>query len=153
MEQNLSSETNNNSVGQETHRLLWNPKVRYYVHKSLPVVSILSQISPANALLSYLFKIYFDIIFQSATASLKGSFLVLKLYMHFSSTRRVLYDPPISSFFVSLPWYLVKSQSTYPRRDGSTWNYIYCFRVTSTISNLIKILSVACRRTGTLYSA
>ena len=42
-----------------------NLKVHYRLHKSLPLVPILSQINPAQAVSSYFLKIYFNVILQS----------------------------------------------------------------------------------------
>jgi hypothetical protein len=62
MELSPSQEATSWASTQEIPNILWNPKVHYRVHKSPPLVSILSQINSAYATPSFLSKIYFNII-------------------------------------------------------------------------------------------
>jgi hypothetical protein len=47
---------------QELTNILWNPKAHYRVHKSLPLVPILSEINPIHITPSYGSKIHFNIV-------------------------------------------------------------------------------------------
>jgi hypothetical protein len=65
MKENPSWEANNCSAGQEIPCLLWNPEVHFCVHRSPPVVPILSQINLMPAFPLYLFKIHSNILLLS----------------------------------------------------------------------------------------
>jgi hypothetical protein len=62
MELSPSSEAANYATTQELPSILWNPKVHYRVRKSPLLVPIVSQIDPVHTILSYLFKIHFNIV-------------------------------------------------------------------------------------------
>jgi hypothetical protein len=60
MELSPSSGTINWEATQELPSISWNPKVQDRIHKSSPLVPILSPINPVHSIPSYLSKIQFD---------------------------------------------------------------------------------------------
>jgi len=59
-------EVDSHSAKQEITHLLWNPKVHYHVHKSMPLVPLLSQMHPVHTFPSYFPKIH-SVIFLPST--------------------------------------------------------------------------------------
>jgi hypothetical protein len=77
MELNPSWEAANCAATQELPSILWNQKVHHHVHKSPPLVPVLSQIDPVHTIPSYLSKIYFNTVHPHVSwISLVVSFLL-----------------------------------------------------------------------------
>jgi hypothetical protein len=62
-----SWEATNCTAPQELPSILWNPKVQCRVHKSPPLVPIVSHIHPIHSIPSYLSKIHFNIVGDRVT--------------------------------------------------------------------------------------
>jgi hypothetical protein len=68
-----SSEGVNCAGTQELSSILWNPKVHYRVHKSPPLLSILTHINTIYTIPSYLSDIHFNIVRSPTSVSSQWS--------------------------------------------------------------------------------
>ena len=73
MEQSPTWEANWFAASQEIPRILWDPKVHYFIHKCLPPVPILSQLDTVHTPTSHFLKIHLNITLPSAPGSSQWS--------------------------------------------------------------------------------
>jgi hypothetical protein len=91
-------EAQSHSARQEIHRLLWNPKVHYRVHKSQMLVPILSQMHPVHTLAPHFPKTHSDIVLPSTSRSSEWS---LPLRFYSQNIVRISHLP--HTFYMSRP--------------------------------------------------
>jgi hypothetical protein len=111
MQHSPSWEANRFSASQEISRILWNPKVHYRIHKCLPPVPILSQISPVHNLTFHFLKIHLNIILLSMPVSPKWS-----LYRKFPYQNPVCTSPLPHTRYMPCPSH--SSQVYHPNNIG-----------------------------------
>jgi hypothetical protein len=103
MKQGLPWEANVFSDRQEHFCILWEPKIRYRVHKILPLDPNLSQVNPVHTLTPFFFKDHFSIILPSTPSSNKSFFpLDFPAKTLYISSTQVFHKPIPHNFFISL---------------------------------------------------
>ena len=103
MEESPSCEAKRFSPSQEIPHNLWNPKVHYRIHNSLPTAPILTQINKVHVLPSVSCRIHFNIVFPPTARfsewSLFCRFPPTKPCTHLPSPPHVLHTQHILFFF------------------------------------------------------
>jgi hypothetical protein len=120
-EESPSWEANSCSATQNIPCLLWNPTFHYLVHKSLPLVSIWTQINPVHTYPSLLSKINFNFTFPVVNRSPKWSppFMFSDLYL---CLQNLFY---LSVFLTKILFACYLSFKSHPPWFGQPNNAIY----------------------------
>ena len=105
MKQRSSWDATSSSAGQEILHILWNPKVRYNIHKHVPPVPILSLINPNHAIPSHLLKINFDILSHIYLGLLNSPFPS-------GLSTNILHAPLLSPIHATCPTHLILPYKT-----------------------------------------
>jgi hypothetical protein len=139
MELSPSCEAADCAATQELAIILWNPKVHYHIHKSPPLVFILSQINPAHTTPSYRSEIHFNIVHSSTPWSSNGlfpsGFPTNTIYTYLFSYLCYMLCPSDSEFSKSSTlfhisiryWCLLSTPFNFSRLDISVWNRCIIF--------------------------
>ena len=148
MERSHFWEANRFSASQEISRIVWNPKIRYCIHKRPPPVPILSQLDPVHISISHLLKIH-----------LTSSNLRLGLpsgLFHSGFPTKTLYTPlhsPIRSTYPAhliIMWYqiLIRIMNKLVR-IGWSWLIVSCHvGIVWSTGRKPQMLSMLCRFPG-----
>jgi len=134
MEQNPSWQADSSLAIQPIFRVLWCPKIHYSGHNSRPLIPILSEINPADALSPSFLKVRFNIILSSTTRSTE-----------WSHSSRFPHQNPARTSFHPLMYHMTHSyHSPWLNCPNSIWwgvpimnHFIMRFSSTSCTSSLV----------------
>jgi hypothetical protein len=112
MQQNSSSEDYLSSTSPEILHILWNLKIHYHVHNSLPLVPLHSQATPVCGVPSCLFKVHsgnillcFKFLF-SKTRALCPTHFILDLITQITFGEQNKYDAPRHAILAASHYFL-----------------------------------------------